>query len=310
VNNAPYQLLTGDTLGLDEHSLACVDYGPGASDEPRLIRPGLPWLNGPRREIWRSPVPVRQDRFEALTLAYNSEVAMGQLALDEAALVSDTAAATEAAYRQLLAAIRAAGYPHLQRTWIYIGDIHRGEGDAERYRQFCVGRARVLANGDAAAAPAVHYPAATVIGRAAPGALIYFIAAREAGQPVENPRQVSAFRYPTQYSPQPPSFSRAMRTPWDHLMVSGTAAVVGHATMHPHDAAAQLEETARNVEALLNTAGGEWAPLRAKLYLRPGSQLPPDAERRLPLMRGATVLEGTVCRADLTVEIEALFARN
>ena len=33
------------------------------------------------------------------------------------------------------------------------------------------------------------------------------------GTPVENPRQVSAYRYPRQYGPQPPSFARAMLPP-------------------------------------------------------------------------------------------------
>lgn len=299
----PYTLHTADIPLVDEYTLACVDYRglPGEGDGGVRIHPGLDWLGGPAAEVWRSPTPVQLSRHADIELRHNDGVAMGQLTISEAALREDAAAATEAAYRQLLAAIEAAGYPQLQRTWIYLGDIHRGEGDAERYRQFSVGRARVLT------AERGAYPAATVIGRLRPGAVIYFIAAREPGQPVENPRQVSAYRYPSEYGPQPPSFSRAMRTPWRHLLVSGTAAVVGHATAHPHDVKAQLRETARNVEALLESAGGAWQPLRAKLYLRPELRLPLNAESRLPLITGATLLAGIVCRPDLTVEVEALY---
>ena len=53
---------------------------------------------------------------------------------------------------------------------------------------------------------------------------------------VENPRQVSAWRYPRQYGRTPPSFARAMMLPaQDALAISGTAAVVGHASAHHDD---------------------------------------------------------------------------
>jgi hypothetical protein len=64
-------------------------------------------------------------------------------------------------------------------------------------------------------------PAATCIGRfdGVRRLQVYWLAAREAGLPLENPRQVSAFRYPRQYGPQSPSFSRALLPPllaWPH----------------------------------------------------------------------------------------------
>ena len=33
-------------------------------------------------------------------------------------------------------------YRHLQRIWNYLDDINQGEGDEERYRVFCSGRAK------------------------------------------------------------------------------------------------------------------------------------------------------------------------
>src|SRR5690606_13866131 len=96
------------------------------------------------------------------------------------------------------------------------------------------------------------------------------------GVPVENPRQVSAYRYPRQYGPTPPAFARAMLSPAKQLLVSGTASVVGHASHHVGDAAAQLDETARNLDSLMRTAG--IGPLGAesllKLYVRNPAQVP------------------------------------
>src|SRR3546814_12468443 len=58
-------------------------------------------------------------------------------------------------------------------------------------------------------------PAATAIGRCDDARVVqvYWLAARTPGMPVENPRQVSAYRYPRQYGPQQPSFARAMLPP-------------------------------------------------------------------------------------------------
>src|SRR3546814_7749099 len=50
--------------------------------------------------------------------------------------------------------------PHLLRVWNYLDAITFGDGDAERYREFCVGRARGLGDFDTNA-----LPAATAIGR-------------------------------------------------------------------------------------------------------------------------------------------------
>src|SRR3546814_1451833 len=91
--------------------------------------------------------------------------------------------------------------PHLLRVWNYLDAITFGDGDAERYREFCVGRARGLGDFDTHA-----LPAATAIGRCDDARVVqvYWLAARTPGTPVENPRQVSAYRYPRQYGPQQP----------------------------------------------------------------------------------------------------------
>src|SRR6185312_16343901 len=83
---------------------------------------------------------------------------------------------------------------------------------------------------------------------------VYALTARVAGLPVENPRQVNAWRYPREFGPTPPTFARGMATPAGQLLISGTAAVVGSASRHEDDIAAQLDETLTNIASLIATA--------------------------------------------------------
>ena len=90
---------------------------------------------------------------------------------------------------------------------------------------------------------------------------MYCLSARQPGSPLENPRQVSAWRYPRQYGPQAPSFARGMlAAPGSSLplLLSGTASVVGHATLHGEDTLRQLEETFANLDAGLQSAYTAW----------------------------------------------------
>ena len=149
--------------------------------------------------------------------------------------------------------MRASATPHFLRIWNYFDAINEGEGDQERYRQFCSGRAAGLGPSFAD-----NYPAASAIGsrNADKRVQVYAIAARVAGTAVENPRQWSAWRYPRQYGPTAPGFARGMRAPTHspQLYISGTAAVVGHASHHADDIDAQLDETMKNLESLLQSA--------------------------------------------------------
>ena len=199
--------------------------------------------------------------------------------------------------------------------WSYLPDIHRRVGGLERYRGFCVGRDRAFR--EAGFVPE-RFPAATAIGARAGGLLVYCLAGRTPGQPVENPRQVSAYRYPPRYGPRPPSFARALRLPGaGPLLVSGTAAVVGHRSCHPGDLAAQLHETLTNLDALACAAGmdgrwrrGETAPL-LKVFLRDPAGLETVAmalERWSHDRARVLFLHGEICREELVIEIEGVLS--
>jgi enamine deaminase RidA (YjgF/YER057c/UK114 family) len=100
------------------------------------------------------------------------------------------------------------------------------------------------------------------------------------------------------------------------LFISGTASILGHATVHIGDAAAQTRETLRNIEALLggaNSGAGAQAPfaigdLRYKAYVRHAADQPLiERELRAALGENAQTLylHADLCREDLSVEIEA-----
>jgi chorismate lyase/3-hydroxybenzoate synthase len=309
---------------LPPDALACISYGAatGADDDPRRVTVALaPLAGAPPHELWRGDGAVESGRSAGFGYARNGTLLFGHLSFGDGGAKgaghSDFASAVQQAYTRLVAFCAAQGYPHLLRCWNYFGDIHGGAGDAERYRQFCVGRHRALATTQGFEQ---RLPAATVIGSRAPGALVYFFAAREAGLQVENPRQVPAFKYPRSYAPLPPSFSRALLKRWngpggtEQLFVSGTASVVGHESHHPDNTAAQLKETLANLRALLKAAGAEpqWRAQGLKAYVRNDGDLDvvrAALERELGREAPLLCLQGDICRTDLSVEIEAVYHR-
>lgn len=303
---------------LDPDVLARIRFGTdlSAHADPRQVNVALPQMGGvPVAEVWRSRLPVHRDWADGLGYAHNGEVLFGHLRMDEREL-ADLGRATTRAYLSIDRLLGGLGYPCWLRMWNFVSHINRGEGDAERYRQFSHGRHNALALKPGFES---RLPAATAIGTRDSGMTVYFLAARDPGEQVENPRQVSAFRYPAAYGPQSPSFSRAALKHWVdgiHLFVSGTASVVGHQSLHPGDPLAQLDETWRNFEALLRQAASlkpAAEPFRAaglKMFVRPGEHLPSVLARAHELF-GAKVpllcLAGDICRRDLLIEIEGLF---
>src|SRR5690606_36391129 len=198
--------------------LAVLGFGDAAPrlDDPRYLRVPLQPYGAAPLEVWHAQAPVRSGREGEIAWSCDGQLLFGAIEVEEPAGHtgdgdnSGILLAAEHAYRQLTRFVGGSEYPHLLRIWNYLDAITLGEGDAERYRQFCVGRARGLGDFDA-----TSLPAATAIGRCddARTVQVYWLAARAPGAPVENPRQVSAYRYPRQYGPQPPSFARAMLPP-------------------------------------------------------------------------------------------------
>jgi chorismate lyase/3-hydroxybenzoate synthase len=198
---------------------------------------------------------------------------------------------------------RRSGYPYFVRMWNFVGSINEIE-ERERYQLFCAGRHDAFV--EAGYHHDVDLPAASAVGMPGRGLITYFLAAREPGVQVENPRQVAAYNYPPQYGPKTPSFSRA--TVWgDTVFVSGTSSVVGHATVHTGDVRAQVEETLRNIEAVLARTGRTLNDVTAaKTYVRHATDYNTIAARLADVFPVNLYLEADICRKDLLLEIECV----
>jgi hypothetical protein len=284
--------------------------------------PLAPLVGEPIIEAWQVPAVRGRTQLGAADLAWSDDVLFG--AIDPRRMApGPLQATTRATYDALFAALAHTGFPYLLRAWNYMPAINReaGEPDGlERYRQFNLGRVAAF---EAARAP-IHEgaPAACALGSGSGDLSVYFLAIRRAPEAIENPRQVSAYRYPAQYGPRSPTFSRAALLRGtdgapSHLFVSGTASIVGHQTVHVGDVAAQTRETLANIEAVCAVARGRlgradaFAPgtLSYKAYVRHPADLP-VVQREAASVLGAQAevlyLQADICRADLQVEIEAV----
>ena len=322
---------------------ACASCGAACMDQLPVQRIAAPLLGSGENdlgELWRSVGECRAGAQEGIRYRADAQVLYGVLEIDEADFSTNTSAAasplqraTEEAYRRIFRLLDTEGYPQLWRVWNYLADIN-GEtpeyGGLERYRQFNAGRQDAFLASQRLTSGGV--PAACALGVRSGPLTIAFMAGRLPACSLENPRQVSAWDYPSDYGPRAPTFSRGalVSLPGQQLLfVSGTASIVGHLTVHVGDAAAQTREAMANVAAVVDQAN--------RCELHPNPQLPPSTQ---PYMLAAldyrvyvrhaadfdavlTELEQTVsnhaavvyvqadiCRADLLVEIEATASRT
>jgi chorismate lyase/3-hydroxybenzoate synthase len=264
-------------------------------------------------EVWYAHGPVIRDRTGSIHYSADDHFLAGSIEADESQYGGIEGAAAFA-YRTITALQECSNYPHLLRTWNHVDAINAGDGDAERYRGFCSGRVAGL-DGRAL----TQHPAATVIGRHDGERVlqVYWLAGRRPGIALENPRQLPAYQYPRQYGQTSPTFSRAMLVSPDALLISGTASIVGHASLHPGSVAGQVEEILANLEALISRAHALSPALPPKIgrntlikaYVRHRDDAPDVGQRlrtHLPEGMEVLVLLGDVCRADLLVEFECL----
>lgn len=308
-----------DSLKRDPEVFAILQYGQTTQidqEHPGLIQIALPPIAGDELiEVWRSAHALQQAEHGPVRYQYCDQFLFGSLLIENASDKTLAQSSAEA-YQQIHDALEHAGFPGLLRMWNYFPRINLEVDGLERYRAFCVGRHQAL---EAWHFPNEQLPAATAIGTLGEGLLIYFVASKKPGIQIENPRQVSAFHYPEQYGPKSPTFSRATLTDWSHLYLSGTASIVGHETLHAGDSLAQLDETLANLRIVLERAHDNYAlncdsieQLNLlRLYVRDpsdASNLLEHLQQSLDSSTRVQLLQGDICRSDLLIEIEAMYA--
>ncbi|HVT02100.1 MAG TPA: hypothetical protein VHL58_01855 [Thermoanaerobaculia bacterium] len=266
-------------------------------------------------EVWESSLTARHFSRDGLNLSANDQLLFAAAVVPVERTAIDTLA--RQTYLRLFGAIREAGFPHPLRIWNHVPAINAHCEGLEQYRRFSVGRFEALT--DLGFRFDDDLPAASAIGTGSDLFAVYLVAAREPGLQIENPRQVSAFRYPDRYGPRSPSFSRATLKRWAtgsfQLFVAGTASIVGHESRHQGELLTQLDETLRNLDLVISEAGRRLdRPLglsdasALKVYLRHGEDYEAASRSLAPrIAANASViyLRADICRRELLLEIEA-----
>jgi chorismate lyase / 3-hydroxybenzoate synthase len=268
-------------------------------------------------EIWPAFTGLQFGQIGACDVGFDNEWMFASLIMQERDFVG-LKKLSEESFRRVLQTSANNGFPFVIRTWSYFGAINDGGGDEERYKQFCSGRAKALGRTwfDAE-------PAATVIGSPFDDGQVitHWIAAKTPGMAIDNPRQTAPRDYPKKFGKDAPQFSRAMlwRGAYRHyLLISGTASVVGHETMHHDDVTAQFGEIIRNLDALLLAAQSHTAkPLSfardtcIRVYVRDAVDMALVqhlAKAAFGNETAMSILNGDICRRELLVEIEAVMS--
>ena len=304
------------------HTLAEFHFGAyaEAGDDPRHIPVALVQLGGDDRiERWSSDAAVQTGRYGDFGFAHDGDYLFASLTVPEEKC-GDIERLTRSSYLRLDHLMRRLGYPCWLRAWNYLVNITAGEGEAERYRRFNAGRCSAVG---LSSGIEQNLPAASAVGSENGGFVLCCLAGKRPGMQIENPRQVSAALYPERYGLRSPMFARAALVPngrGAQLLVSGTASIVGHESLHVGDPQAQLQETARNFEALVETAMRAAADRpRAssvrleslKVYLRDPADYPrllPGVRRLFAVEAEPLVLRADICRRELLVEVEGTYA--
>jgi chorismate lyase / 3-hydroxybenzoate synthase len=308
-----------DFLGIVHHEGSLG--GPNGLVTCPTLCLGLPQFSGPpMTEVWMSTLPVTYHQVDEVSCAMNEEVLFGAVQIEEP-LGTRLDIVTYHAYHRLFVEARALGYAHLLRVWNYFPHITREADGLQRYQQFCVGRHRALA--ESLSDFPRSLPAATAVGTMSGPLNIYFLAAKQPGIPIENPRQRRAYRYPSSYGPSSPSFARAtLRSSLtgSHLFISGTASVVGHRSVHICEPSKQIMEIIDNLNTLIGHTErlhrgtqGQWRKAVFKIYVRQPEHVATIRDifqKHLPSNAQVLYLQGEMCRRELLAEVEGVLSQE
>ena len=257
-------------------------------------------------ENWYAKQRIQRRQYGKLSYTYNDAVLFGHAPLHR----KNIAAELRDAYEDLVKLLISKGYV-LLRAWHYLPQI----AEPSDYQMFCNARAQAFSK-----LKPSFYCAATVIGTNSDYGVVYFIAARKSGIAVNNPRQTLPHLYPKHYVEPAPMFARATLKQWNdgsHFYISGTAAIVGHASLHEGDANAQLSEVVCNIKTLLGEASKmeqNYSKIKlnqlqhVKLYVDKciSDHVGPLIDKHLGSRTQLQIYEGQLCRPELLIEAEAM----
>ena len=266
-------------------------------------------------EVWTTNKPVSPHQDELIAGAGNEDIFFGRMSFKNSA-AEDLSEVALHAFSAIFEFLQRSNYSNLIRVWNYFPEINAIKNDRERYHGFSIGRHEAFVRYQKKVEDS---PAACALGSHGGPLVIYFLAARTPGLQIENPRQTSAYKYPKQFGPRSPTFSRAtlaFNGAAQTLFISGTASILGHETVHPGSVEMQTRETVANIRAVIDQAcrqGFQFAGFEYGMALKVYVRHAKDAPAILEIIRaewGAlqelVVLQADICRTDLLLEIEAV----
>lgn len=281
-------------------------------------------------EVWTSSHKVSYGKIGIFKFATDGENIFGTAFQKEED--KSLAQIGENIYNQLFALLYELDYPYLYRIWNFISDINIDEKAEcsskkhqyiERYKSFCYGRATSFFNNNSINQE-LRFPAATGIGSLSGGVNVYFISSSlPRRMHIENPNQLSAYKYPKKYGPKSPSFARATYYSREdnsfNIYVSGTASIKGHETKYKDDIEKQCQVTFDNIKVLISKKNlmkyGINSDLTLKdlniikVYIRKDEDFPIVKKMCQQVFSDDSVilyLKADICRSDLLVEIEGV----
>jgi len=292
--------------------------GRGVGAAPDALQTPLMAPEGAFFDAWSSSGELREHQHGCVRYVTDGHWLHGCAVIDESRLGMQASA--QRVYADLFDVLAENECSHLLRVWNYFADINAETGGTERYRQFNAGRQQAFIEAQHSAFDGS--PAACALGMHGGPLTVSFLAGRQLPIAIENPRQVSAYRYPDTYGPRAPTFSRAAVADVGGgrsvLFISGTASIVGHESIHLGDIRRQTEESLANIAAVrgaAETRSGLAFPagdMIYTVYVRRAEDLPVVREvfersvgANSTAAREAIYLNADVCRAELLVEIEA-----
>lgn len=293
-----------------ETALLQILLGAGAAPAAGTGQPVL--AGAPHERLFPATAPA--GRAGGFVLFAGGDWLLGAASLPGGAALE---ANTAQLYRDLFAAARGR---HLARIWNYVPAINApGAGGLENYRAFCRARSCEFER-EFGPAGTRQMSAASAVGCDADRLTVVFAASRRAPRHCENPQQVPAYDYPPAYGPRAPSFARATIVAAERgtgdVFISGTAAIRGHASVAAGDTAAQVACTLDNLAAISRACGlgddlarGRAARRHFKIYVRHAAEQAAIAAQLEGALLApgdeATYVRADICRAELSVEIEA-----
>lgn len=300
------------------HILGVIGFGhrTDVAHAPASIWMDIPVLGGrdASLEVWISDMPVTECNHSGINGTTDGKVLFGSLTQEQHADETLELLAAQA-YTRIFEFIDHHGHHNLLRAWHYIPHINDIEHGLERYRSFNVGRYEAfVANGRSINEASV--PAASALGSDSSSLTIYFMASKQPGKAVDNPRQVSAYHYPHLFGPRSPVFVRAMSVTLGRqhcFFISGTASIVGYETLHHGDVEKQSDETLRNIRVLLEQVphyDATQSSILLKVYLRHAHNLEivrAKVQAEFGAACKAVYLHSNICRSDLLLEIEGAY---